>query len=130
MRYFLRLLLLTLAAVSMAPFAAGANGFTYAILTKNESGNRAWITIQDLGKTRNLDYGWVDANSSRPWRTGGYLRGSYYFVRFEFMDKSGKRVCDTRGQTLIGAVGNDGVGSAVAGRYDPKTGKCYIQHLY
>lgn len=126
MRHFLRLILLTLAAVSMAPFAAGANPFTYGITTQNASNNRAWITIQDLGKTRNLDSGWVEANQGRTWRSGNYTLGGYFYVRYEFMDKSGKKVCDTRAQTSIRGNGTD-IGSMVYGYYDPKTGKCYIQ---
>ncbi|HKD07044.1 MAG TPA: hypothetical protein VKB79_14165 [Bryobacteraceae bacterium] len=53
------------------------------VYTVNTTDNRVWITIYDLGKTTHLDYGWVDARSSRAWASGSYAYGSFYHVRGE-----------------------------------------------
>lgn len=67
MRFSLRLLTMVLVtALTMLPFPSAAQNFaTYTVYTVNKSPNRAWITIQDLGKTRNLDWGWVEAGNAR-----------------------------------------------------------------
>ena len=92
------------------------------IETVNHSNYRAWITIQDLGKTRNLDWGFVDPKRSRAWRAGNYVLGSLYYVRFQFQDHNGKDVCDTRGQVYM----RNEFGITVDGYYDPGTRRCYV----
>jgi hypothetical protein len=114
-------------ALLLTPWAVRANPFTYGIITQNASNNKAWITIQDVGKTRNLDYGYVNANAMRTWKSGNYLLGSYYYVRFEFKGEGDKTLCDTRIETSIRGNGTD-TGAMVYGYYDPKTNHCYLQN--
>lgn len=124
----LRVSLLALAAALLtAPSAVRANPFTYGIITRNDSNNRAWITIQDLGKTHNADYGYVEAGRQRTWKSGNYLLGSFYHVRYEFKGPGDKTVCDTSIQTSIRGNGTD-IGAMVYGYYDPKTNRCYLQN--
>ncbi|HEY5258425.1 MAG TPA: hypothetical protein VIJ12_08615 [Candidatus Baltobacteraceae bacterium] len=122
LRIALRPILLTLAIVAfLPPLHAEAR---YGIITYNMSSYRAWITIQDLGKTRNLDWGWVDGNSKRTWESGNYAGLSYYHVRFEYVNASGHKVCDTSIQIVV-PFPIDSKGST-RGYYDEKTGKCYL----
>jgi hypothetical protein len=127
MRNLLSAGLLTLSVLMTAPLTASAEKLmTHSVGTTNLSSNRAWITIQDLGKTRNLDYGYVEAGRHRNWESGNYLLGSYYYVRFEFKGPGDKTVCDTRAQVAIHSDFSGTVGAAVTGHYDPKTNRCYI----
>jgi hypothetical protein len=61
-------------------------GLCEALRTINATGNRIWVTVYDLGKTRHLDFGWVEPCSVRVWRSGSYACGSYYYVRAEVKD--------------------------------------------
>jgi hypothetical protein len=125
MRTFLRLSVLTsLFAIAAATPVSAQNPFTYSITTHDASDSRAWITIQDLGKTRNTDYGYVEKQQSRKWSSGNYLHGSFYYVRFEFKGAGDKTVCDTRMQVRINP-NSAGSGAYVYGYYDPKTNKCH-----
>jgi hypothetical protein len=67
----------------------------YGVITVNQSDSPVWITIQDLGKTRNLDWGKVEPRSRRTWESGNYSGLSYYHVRFQFMNNHGGTLCDT-----------------------------------
>jgi hypothetical protein len=129
MRSFLRLFPLILAtAFAVLPSSGAAQNFlTYTVLTDNKSANRAWITIQDLGKTRNLDYGWVEPGKVHVWGAGNYTLGGWYYVRFEFMGANGKRVCDTRAQfTIAKGASHSKIGTFATGYYDPARGSCSI----
>src|SRR5690348_9637719 len=90
-----------LLALVMLPIPGPAqNVFTYTILTVNESNHRAWITIQDHGKTRNLDWGRAHAKRSREWGSANYTLGGFYYVRVDSQGSNGT-VCDTRAQLSI-----------------------------
>lgn len=122
LRLALRPILVMLAIVaSLPPLQAQARN---GIRTWNMSSYRAWVTIQDLGKTRNLDWGWVDGNSRRLWESGNYTGGARYHVRFEYVNSAGHKICDTSIQIVVpfplGSIG------ATRGYYDEKTGKCYL----
>jgi hypothetical protein len=76
------------ATLTMLPAAAMADAppplnECSTVRTVNLTSSKVWVTIYDLGKTRHLDYGWVDACSYRDWRSGNYACGSYYYVRGE-----------------------------------------------
>ncbi len=118
-----------LLALVLLPIPGPAqNVFTYTIFTVNESNHRAWITIQDLGKTRNLDWGWVNAKGSREWGSGNYTLGGFYYVRFEFQGANGT-ICDTRAQLSINkSASHSKIGSIVYGRFDASKGSrgCWI----
>jgi hypothetical protein len=62
----------------------GNNLMSYATLyTGNDSKHWIWVTIHDLGRTANLDWGWVKPGDVRPWASGNYCWGSFYHVRAE-----------------------------------------------
>lgn len=73
----------------------------YGIITVNQSDTPVWITIQDLGKTRNLDWGKVEPRSRRTWESGNYAGLSYYHVRFQFMNQHGGTLCDTTIEVVV-----------------------------
>lgn len=56
------------------------------MITANTTSQWAWVTIYNVGKTIQHDYGWVKPHSVRTW-TGGasisYACGSFYTVRYE-----------------------------------------------
>ncbi len=58
-----------------------------------------WVTIYDVTKTRQLDYGCVPAGEApRHWKSGKYMWGSIYYVRAEVKkgnDCQGTLICDT-----------------------------------
>jgi hypothetical protein len=91
--------------------------------TYNVSDVKAWVTVQDAGKFRNLDSGWVAPNSPRSWWSGHYITGSYYFVRFEFVDNAGKKLCDTKAR-IFADYTTAGHTDTAKGHY--KAGKCWI----
>ncbi|HTV93764.1 MAG TPA: hypothetical protein VMG98_13695 [Verrucomicrobiae bacterium] len=117
-------------AFGMLPFPSAAQNFaTYTVYTANNSPNRAWITIQDLGKTRNLDWGWVDAGKARVWGSGNYTLGGFFYVRYEFVDAKGNRVCDTRAQFSIAkSSSHSKIGAIATGQFIPAKGGrgCWI----
>ncbi len=90
--------LVVLVACSMlasAGTALAGNGATNGtIQTRNDTDNKAWITIYDLGKTRHLDYGDLNAHSTRAWTNCCYAAGSYYHVRAEVQDGKGHTIYD------------------------------------
>lgn len=57
-----------------------------AVVTVNPTKKWLWITIYDLGKIRQLDWGFVAPASARTWKSGNYLCGSFYHVRAEVKD--------------------------------------------
>jgi hypothetical protein len=92
MRYILRLALLALTiAVMVPPLHAEAR---YGMTTWNASNNPVWITIYHAG--RQIDWGHLGPKSQRTWESGNYAGMSIYTVRYEFMDKNGKKLCDTQ----------------------------------
>ena len=91
--------------------------------TRNMSNYRAWVTIQNDIKTRNLDSGWVEPGKWRKWWSGHYLTGSYYFVRFEFVDDHGRVLCDTKARVFAEYTDSGHVPDA-QGYY--QHGKCWI----
>jgi hypothetical protein len=91
--------------------------------TWNMSSYKAWVTIQNDIRTRNLDYGWVEAGKIRKWDSGFYMTGSYYYVRFEFFDKDGKKICDTKARTYAPYTAVSDM-NTVYGNY--KDGHCWI----
>ena len=91
--------------------------------TWNMSSYRAWVTIQDAGKTRNLDYGYVEPGKIRKWDAGVYMTGSYYYVRFEFKDKDDRTICDTKARTYAPYTAVSDM-NQVLGFY--KDGHCWI----
>jgi hypothetical protein len=113
--------LLALVAALPGSAAAQVTKGTATIRTTNTYKDRAmWITIYDLGKTRHLDYGCVNAGSLRDWRSGNYLYGSFYYVRAEVKegpDCGGRTLCDTTIQ----------VNPQTPGPVDP-TGASYSYH--
>jgi hypothetical protein len=78
--------------------AAAADGRA-RLMTYNSYPNRSmWVTIYDLGKTRHLDYGCVEAKSQRSWESGNYAYGSFYYIRAEVKEApacGGRTLCDT-----------------------------------
>ena len=71
------------------------------LITNNSTSNSIWVTIYDLGETRQLDYGCVSKNSTRRWAAGQYTWGSFYKVRAEVKqnaDCGGATLFDTRYQ--------------------------------
>ncbi len=88
------------------------------VSTFNSTNHRIWITIYDLGKTRHLDYGWLEPItsgqtidgvqfSSRPWRSGNYMEGSYYHVRGEVKDANGNTIFDTNIEIGVSTIPAD-----------------------
>jgi hypothetical protein len=74
----------------------------YTMRTVNTTSSRVWVTIYDLGKTRHLDYGWVDACSYRDWKAGSYACGGIYYVRGEVKNYDlSQNVYDTTVQVRI-----------------------------
>ena len=74
--------LVLLAAVVLtiaAPSRADLSGF---IVTRNNTGFPIWVTIYET-TGRQVDWGWVDPNSERIWRSGNYLNLMPYRVRGE-----------------------------------------------
>ena len=114
---------LAAAAAVLVPLPGQAISRLY-LPTRNASDHKAWITIQNDIKTRNLDSGWVPAGGFREWYAGTYLTGSYYYVRFEFVDKDDKVVCDTKAR-LFADYTNGNRTETVLGYY--KDGHCYIK---
>jgi hypothetical protein len=106
----------TVPGAAMAQVTKG----TATITTTNTYKDRSiWITIYDLAKTRHLDYGCVDANAYRYWKSGNYLYGSFYYVRAEVKAAAqcgGATLCDTTIQVnpqTPGPVTPGGVGYSI-----------------
>jgi hypothetical protein len=89
--------LLATVCIAALPKAAIAN--TGVIHTVNDSKYDAWITIYNLGKTQQIDYGRLPAGESRTWGRCCYAAGSYYYVRAEVM-VGNKVVADTTIQVV------------------------------
>lgn len=89
--------LFAIAWIVALPQIARAN--TGVIHTVNATKEDVWITIYDLGRTRQIDYGRVAAGDSRTWGRCCYAAGSYYYVRAEVMIGH-KRVFDTTIQVV------------------------------
>jgi hypothetical protein len=111
-----RILVRTLVALvacgmlASAGTALAGNGATNGtIQTRNNTDNKAWITIYDLGKTRHLDYGDLNAHSTRAWTNCCYAAGSYYHVRAEVQDGKGHTIYDTSIQISPRACTNETV---------------------
>ena len=87
--------LLAIVPVAMAPIPARAN--TGVIETVNGTKYWMWVTVYNLGKTIQHDYGAVDAGSNRTWGRCCYAAGSYYYVRAEvkLSNGQGARIGDT-----------------------------------
>jgi len=80
----LALLAMLVASAAFVGLPARAdNSWCRTVTTENRTQSRVWVTIYDVFKTRQLDYGWVDACSSRDWKSGNYACGSIYYVRGE-----------------------------------------------
>jgi len=75
--------LVAILCIVAAPKAAKAN--TGVIHTVNNSKYDAWITIYNLGKTQQIDYGRLAAGDVRTWGRCCYAAGSYYYVRAQVM---------------------------------------------
>jgi hypothetical protein len=60
------------------------------VRTANNTDHWVWVTIQDLGKTRNLDYGYVAPCSTRRWKSGGYTCGAFFHLRAEIKQATGR----------------------------------------
>ncbi len=86
-----RLALLALTIAMLVP-ALRADA-RYGMTTWNASDNPVWITIYHAG--RQIDWGHLGPRSERTWESGNYAGMSIYTVRYEFMDKNGKKLCDT-----------------------------------
>ena len=81
-------------ALALLGLAADARAGCGTIVTLNPTSHWAWITIYDVGENIHMDYGWVGPHSARKW-TGGasplpYACGSFYHVRYEVKDWTGK----------------------------------------
>jgi hypothetical protein len=126
MKHLRKILLIAAAAISLGvtalPLPARAIDRVY-FRTHNNSTYKVWITIQDAGKLRNLDSGWVEPMKMREWYAGHYLTGSYYFVRYEFVDSNDKVLCSTRARTFIEYEANNF--RSAYGHFDGRH-KCYI----
>src|SRR5258706_10152254 len=88
-----RAALVVIAAV-LPGFAMQAHAGCGTIVTLNPTDHWVWITIYDVGENIHMDYGWVGPHSGRKW-TGGasplpYACGSFYHVRYEVKDWTGK----------------------------------------
>ena len=117
-------LVATVAATALLLIPRPAHAISRVDLgTFNASSYRAWITFQNDIKTRNLDWGYVNANSFRKWSSGTYLTGSYYYVRFEFKDKDDRTICDTRARLFVPYT-TASEGPTAHGFY--KDGHCWI----
>jgi hypothetical protein len=120
----LRALVLALTAITVVAFPVPGRAIDRLELhTFNGSNFKAWVTVQDAGKLRNLDSGWVQPMSRRVWWSGHYLTGSYYFVRFEFVDTGGKVLCDTKAR-IFADYTTSGHTDTATGHY--KNGRCWI----
>ncbi len=73
--------------ILMAPLPARAN--TGVIETVNGTKYWMWVTVYNLGKTIQHDYGAVDAGANRTWGRCCYSAGSYYYVRAEIKTNNG-----------------------------------------
>jgi hypothetical protein len=71
----------TIAVALLALASLGAHAL--CLVTNNATPNWAWYTMYDLGRTRQLDYGWVGPFSRRVWCAGNYNGLGYYQVRAE-----------------------------------------------
>ncbi|QJR14057.1 hypothetical protein DSM104440_00849 [Usitatibacter palustris] len=85
--------LVVAAALSLTATSARAGCGT--IHTANMTPNWTWVTIYDLGKTIQLDYGWVAPHSIRSWTAGAsplfFACGSFYYVRGEVHTATGPK---------------------------------------
>jgi hypothetical protein len=100
-------------AASASP-AAMAQEFQYkgSVVTENKFANAyLWITIYDVGKTKQHDYGCVDAGKDRTWKQEAYYWGhgagklGNVQVRGELMTQpgcKGVKLCDTTMETSPG----------------------------
>ena len=117
------LTLMAAAALMLVPLRASAVSRLYLHTFNASSSNKAWVTVQNSVKTVNLDSGWIAPMTKRVWWSGHYLTGSYYFVRFEFVDAHNKPVCDTKARIFAEYTTGDRTDTAT-GHY--KDGKCWI----
>lgn len=84
------------ASAFLASFGAAA-----AIQTTNNTQGGLWVTIYDVGKTMQLDYGCVGPNQFRTWTNALYAKSPYasqFIVRAELTPDAAckqPRVCDT-----------------------------------
>ena len=89
-----RLLLVLLASlilfvpILITPLPARAN--TGVIETVNGTKYWMWVTVYNLGKTIQHDYGAVNAGENRTWGRCCYAAGSYYYVRAEIKTNNGQ----------------------------------------
>jgi len=93
-----RAALVAAAGLALASVSAGAQQSPDPYTSNSFNDRTVWITIYDLGKTRQLDYGCVNAAGTRKWGSGGYAFGSFYYIRAEIMTEEGckgAKVCDT-----------------------------------
>jgi hypothetical protein len=51
--------------------------------------NRVWVTIYEVDKIHEKDWGWMEPGKERNWCSGNYLYGSWYWVRGEVKDLGG-----------------------------------------
>ncbi len=99
---------------ALASPVAMAQEFQYkgSVVTENKFANAyLWITIYDVGKTRQHDYGCVDAGKDRTWQQEVYYWGhgagklGNLQVRGELMTEpgcKGVKLCDTTMETRPG----------------------------
>jgi hypothetical protein len=99
---------------ALLPSVAMAQEFQYkgSVVTENKYANAyLWITIYDIGKTKQHDYGCVDAGNSRTWQQDVYYWGhgagklGNLQVRGELMTQpgcKGMKLCDTTMETRPG----------------------------
>jgi hypothetical protein len=94
------------AGALVVPQAARAGNFLKSsVYTRNLSSSSIWITIYDITKRRHMDYGCVEAATTRSgpasyreWRSGAYTWGGFYYVRAEVKagpSCGGRTLCDT-----------------------------------
>lgn len=127
------------ALVSLAasgPVTAGA--IRADVYTKNPTHRHMWVTIYDETRTRQLDYGCVDPGTERKWSSGGYLHGSFYYVRAEWkvgLKCDGPTLCDTRMQINpqwenFVVMGGDGGSTDKKGEPKSKNNKVLLRASY
>src|SRR5260221_1006671 len=95
-----RAALVAATGLALASVSAGAQQSPDPYTSNSFNDRTVWITIYDLGKTRQLDYGCVNAAGTRKWGSGGYPVGSFYYIRAEVMDDDGCNGANGFGTTV------------------------------
>jgi hypothetical protein len=72
--------------------------FYATVNTGNATPKAVWVTIYDVTKTIQKDWGCVPVGTSRDWHSGQYTMGGFYYVKGEVkvhLDCTGYTLCDT-----------------------------------